>query len=471
MKGVRTAIKEAGVTKSAQDVVNLRQDIKNAPDHVFGNHNRCREFCNRKENHEQDDTKKVDPLFFGKIRTLVGNVESKADSLVYNQTTNVAERYMGYVAKFTGGKRINFSTGGSFQRRCVGAGLAHSTGPSWHLSPWKRLQNRSPGSVFKKKILSREKRNLKRKLQFAANPPTKRRRSATGNADRHYGPLAVEADADEDVLRKKSEDIIEKLKLEIESAGGFAELQMQTVGQQTNKLWAEARMNRLTASKFGVVIKRLPHTPCHNLVKTILYPRPINTEAVTFGRDNEMKVIEMYQERTGKTVKPCGLFVDQQNVFLGASPDGLVDDDKIIEVKCLHSVSERSLQEELVQNKKKSICLEMNKKGSLQLKRQHVYYFQVQGQLNICKRQWCDFIVYTKKGELFVETIQRDAHLWETFMLPKLVLFYNTCILPELADSRIVRGLKVRDPPHIVRAIEKRGEKVNKKGGKSNDSQ
>lgn len=163
----------------------------------------CREFCKRKESHERDDTKALDKIFLSNIRTLVGNVECKADSLVFNETTNVAERYMGYVAKFTGEKTVSFLTGGYFQRRCEGAELAHSTGPSWHLRPWKILQNRSPGSIFKKKIVRREKRNLKRKLLFASNHPSKRRRRVAGNPDVHYGPLAVEADVEEDVVEKK----------------------------------------------------------------------------------------------------------------------------------------------------------------------------------------------------------------------------------------------------------------------------
>lgn len=70
-----------------------------------------------------------------------------------------------------------------------------------------------------------------------------------------------------------------------------------------------------------------------------------------------------------------------------------------------------------------------------------------------------------------METIEKDQNLWETLMFPKLVLFYTTCILPEQADSRIVRGLRIRDPPHIVSAIEQRKVKETAKNeGKSKDS-
>lgn len=177
VKGVRTAIKEAGASKSSDRIINLRHDIRNAPDHVFGNHTNCKNFCNRKQSGEEDVTNLLNKDFLYKIRAIIGNVENKANSLVFNETTNIVEKFMGCVAKFTGGKRINFSSGGSFQRRCYAAGLAHSAGPSWHLSPWKKLHNRSPGYIFKKKFQSREVRRLKRRQLFADSArATKRKR-------------------------------------------------------------------------------------------------------------------------------------------------------------------------------------------------------------------------------------------------------------------------------------------------------
>lgn len=71
------------------------------------------------------------------------------------------------------------------------------------------------------------------------------------------------------LMQKKTrcEVIINDLKKYVR--GGYTKLERETVGQYTNKFWTEKRMNRPTASKFGVVVKRLPYTPCHNLVKSI----------------------------------------------------------------------------------------------------------------------------------------------------------------------------------------------------------
>lgn len=73
---------------------------------------------------------------------------------------------MGIVVKSTGGKRVNYTSRGAFKRRCIDAGLSHTVGPSWYLSPWKRL-HRSPGEVFKRKILAREHRLSRRKHFFS----------------------------------------------------------------------------------------------------------------------------------------------------------------------------------------------------------------------------------------------------------------------------------------------------------------
>jgi hypothetical protein len=74
--------------------------------------------------------------------------------------------------------------------------------------------------------------------------------------------------------------------------------------------------------------------------------------------------------------------------------------------------------------------------------------FQIQGQLAITKKTFCDFIVYTL-NDFFVERIKFDKDLWENVMLPKLNWFYDECLLPELVDSRLKRNMAVRVPEHF----------------------
>ena len=65
------------------------------------------------------------------------------------------------------------------------------------------------------------------------------------------------------------------------------------------------------------------------------------------------------------------------------------------------------------------------------VKRNHHYYYQLQGFMTTCKVKWGDFIVYTKQ-DIFSERIYFDHKLWHKTMLPKLSLFYFTYIYPKL---------------------------------------
>ncbi|KAJ8909286.1 hypothetical protein NQ315_011362 [Exocentrus adspersus] len=115
---------------------------------------------------------------------------------------------------------------------------------------------------------------------------------------------------------------------------------------------------------------------------------------------------------------------------------GLIGSNALIEVKCLYSCSDlqvRTIEEVL--EKKKNTCL-MTKNNQIQLKRNHRYYHQVQGQLNICQREKCYFVVYINDEiEVYIEEIKRDEYFWRDKMLPKLIKFYTECIAPE-----IIRG-------------------------------
>lgn len=91
----------------------------------------------------------------------------------------------------------------------------------------------------------------------------------------------------------------------------------------------------------------------------------------------------------------------------------------------------------------KEICYKIEN-GNIRLKQNHNYYYQIQGQLNIAKRSFCDFIIYSD-NDFHVERIYRDEVFWKNVMVDKLTTFYKNCYLPEIIDGRIPRGMKARD--------------------------
>ena len=72
--------------------------------------------------------------------------------------------------------------------------------------------------------------------------------------------------------------------------------------------------------------------------------------------------------------------------------------------------------------------------GGIKLSTTHAnYYYQIQGQLPICDRPYCDFVCCTTCG-MHLKRITRDPIMWDEIQ-PKLDLFYVKLILCSNATS------------------------------------
>ena len=134
-----------------------------------------------------------------------------------------------------------------------------------------------------------------------------------------------------------------------------------------------------------------------------------------------------------KAVK-TGLKICEPNPFLGATSDGIIklDDgtEGLIEIKNILQ-TESTLIKDAAKHEK-NFCLSNTDNDNIQLKRNHKYYYQIQGQLNIHEKQWCDLVIRrTNPYDIYIERIERDIRLWTNKMVPKLSAFYFSHILPE----------------------------------------
>lgn len=114
--------------------------------------------------------------------------------------------------------------------------------------------------------------------------------------------------------------------------------------QQTSE-WFEARCGCLTASRAKAVINRKkngePYAEYYTVLEQVVGERLTGivastgtTAAMQWGIDHEEEAREQYVIETGRDVALTG-FVKHPTVrWLGASPDGLVGDDGLIEIKC-----------------------------------------------------------------------------------------------------------------------------------------
>jgi putative phage-type endonuclease len=176
---------------------------------------------------------------------------------------------------------------------------------------------------------------------------------------------------------------------------------LETSDQRTED-WYAARLGKATASRFKDAIAALKSgAPAQaqrdyltELVVERLTQQPIQrfqNAAMNWGTEQEPAARAAYERVTGRIVEETG-FVAHDTLMAGCSPDGLVDWDGLIEIKCPWNTANHI--ETLLQG----------------MPAEHIP--QVQGQLWITGREWCDFVSYDPRMpaelQLHVQRIQRD---------------------------------------------------------------
>ena len=122
----------------------------------------------------------------------------------------------------------------------------------------------------------------------------------------------------------------------------------------------------------------------------------------------------MSYQNEGLTTSPTGLVIHPDHPWFACSPDYRVFDPNeaepngLVEYKNPYSVRNMTLSEAC---QRSSFFLKQTEDGSLGLKTTHDYYHQVQCQLFVDKKSWCDFVVQTNI-DLFVQRIYWDKDFW-----------------------------------------------------------
>lgn len=236
-------------------------------------------------------------------------------------------------------------------------------------------------------------------------------------------PLSM-SDIEQKALRAK--------KRLFDSVNDIEEIVEKTKGQHETRMWFDVRQPRITASKSKRCLLR-PTTSPTKAVSEVLYPKQVQTNAMKDGIESESSIIQTFEHETGNKVLKSGFFISDTHPFLGASPDGLVDEDKIVEVKKIVLKEGESLEDGMCR-----LGIYKRFEQQLVLNNNHKYYYQIQQQLFCAKRSICYFIVSSARGT-HRDTVQFDSAFWEN-ILPRLESFYFDHVFPELVYPRILTG-------------------------------
>ena len=139
----------------------------------------------------------------------------------------------------------------------------------------------------------------------------------------------------------------------------------------------------------------------------------------------------------------CGVFISKTHSFSGASPDRIVHDlteetPGVAEFKFIQVKDGETLSGILI---KQHICVKpQGGSFSLQLNRNHKYFYQLYHQMFVTDFHWGIFIAKGTDGCIFHEKVKFDRNFWLP-ILEKLEHFCDRYLMQELAYPRVQLGL------------------------------
>lgn len=174
---------------------------------------------------------------------------------------------------------------------------------------------------------------------------------------------------------------------------------------QDSPEWKTARVGCLTASRMADAVAKIKTgygASRANYMAELIAERlteiaaeGYTNAAMQWGLDHEAEAKAAYEFRFDCEVAPGGFVKHPGIPMCGASPDGFVGDDGLVEIKCpLTSTHIETLRGQAVPGK---------------------YITQMQWQMACCGRKWCDFVSYDPRMpesmRLFVKRVPRDDKL------------------------------------------------------------
>ena len=204
--------------------------------------------------------------------------------------------------------------------------------------------------------------------------------------------------------------------------------------EQRSDAWFSARLGKVTASRVADVIAKTKSgysASRDNYMAQLICERltgqqgeSFTNAAMTWGTETEPLARSAFEAYADVMVEEVGFVPHPSIEMSGASPDGLVGAEGMLEIKCPNTATHiDTLLSQTVPGK---------------------YITQMQWQMRCCERQWCEFVSFDPRLpqdlQLFVKRVEFDPEY--VAMLEKEVIQF----LAELDDKvNKLTNLKVKN--------------------------
>ena len=184
---------------------------------------------------------------------------------------------------------------------------------------------------------------------------------------------------------------------------------------QGSQEWLEMRLGKVTASRMKDVLTNgrggNPSKTAESYMIELIAERLtgeskpfFENDAMRWGTETEPQARAMYELESGNDVEEVAFIVKDE--FIGVSPDGLIGSAGMLEIKCPTTSTQvrRALSGEYHND----------------------YIAQIQAQLWVAEREWCDFVSFDPRldcgASFLIERVNRD-HLFISIMEEKTAVF------------------------------------------------
>jgi putative phage-type endonuclease len=175
--------------------------------------------------------------------------------------------------------------------------------------------------------------------------------------------------------------------------------------EQGSDLWKQLRLGHVTASNIADVMSKAKTGEATGRYKykiKLVAERMINAPiesysnaAMEWGIEQEQYAAKAYEAYTGIETQKTGFWLHPNIQWLGVSPDRLIGSDGLIEIKCPNTTTHLD--------------------NIFSKKVPSEYVKQIQCQLWVTDRKWCDFVSFDPRlptrNQLFVVRLERDESL------------------------------------------------------------